>query len=135
MDIQKQFEFLTKDYGLKYSYQDFHNCYDGYWWVCTHSYYNSSGCFTIVHLPQRNELDFYYAKQIGNTLESLHECTIDEQSVEPGIWAKAKKKFLFGYRNSLILETLAVVIQQQINKNGEFFGVKIVDGSDTPQVY
>ncbi len=126
MNIEKQFEFLVKDYGLKYSYQEFNDCYGGYWWAYTHSYYNESGCFTIHVLPQRGEIDFFFAERFSTVREELCKNEINEQSIGQSIWNTAKKKFLFGYRKSLYLETLAKAIKFQIKKYGSFFGIKVL---------
>lgn len=131
MDIEKQFDFLVKDYNLKYVYQEFKNCYGGNWCVYTHSFYNDSGCFTIHNLPQRGELDFYYAKKFSKVRKDLYEQLIGITSIEKEIWDK-NSKFLF-FRNpffwwssSRVLKTLAEVIKKQIEDNGEFFGIKVI---------
>ncbi len=130
MDIEKLFNFLVKDYGLKHKYQVFKNCYGGNWWVYTHSYYNESGCFTIHHLPQRGELDFYYSKEFSNKRENLCERIIDISSVEKEIWDKHKKFLFFNnpffwWSSDKILKVLAEVIESQIKKHCQFFGIKV----------
>ena len=126
MNIEKKFEFLVKDFGLKYSYQEFNNCYGGYWCVNTYSYYNESGCFTIHVIPQKGEFDFFFAEKFSMVREELCKYPINEQSIEQGIWNNAKKKFLFEYRKNLYLDTLAKVIRSQIKKYGSFFGIKVL---------
>lgn len=130
MDIEKHLGFLVKDYGIKYAYQDFKNCYGGNWRVYTHCFYNESGCFTIHYLPQRGELDFYFAKEFSNVRENLCERLIDINSVEKEIWKKHEKLLFFKdpffwWNNKKILQALAEVIKAQIKKRGEFFGVKV----------
>lgn len=123
MDEAKIFDFLEKDYGLKHSYQSFKNCFNGYWWVYTHSYYNENGCFTIHNLPQRGEIDFYFSKKFSNIREELCEVSIDIQKVGCEIWIRNKP--LFGYRQSSMLKTLSEVIKSEIKESGQFFGVKV----------
>lgn len=123
MDIEKQFDFLVKDYGLKYSHQTFKNCYNGHWVVYAYSFYNESGCFTIYELGQRGEWDYYYAKRHSNIMEELLENRVDIYSVEKEIWGKARKKIFHSIRTELA--TLAEVIKKQIQTQGNFYGVKI----------
>ncbi len=130
MDIKELFGFLVKQYGLTYVYQDFKNCFDGNWQVYTHSFYNESGCFTIHNLPQRGELDFYYAKKFSNNRKDLCEKMIDIRSAEEEIWKKHSN--VLGIRNPFfwwsekkVLSTLVEVIKSQIKKKGEFFGIEI----------
>jgi hypothetical protein len=125
MDINKKFEFLVKDYNLRYSFQRFENYPFGNWSADMHSYYNDSGCLSICNLVQRGELDFYYAKKFSANIAELTEQSLVIDSVEQEIWRKAKKKFLFEYRYSLFLKTLAEVIETQINKTGQFYGIKV----------
>jgi hypothetical protein len=130
MDIDKQFDFLVNDYGLKHVYQEFNNCYGGNWQVFTHSYYNDSGCFTIHNLPQRGELDFYYAKEFSKVRENLCEHLIDVSSIEKEILDKHFKILFFRnpffwWSRSKVLKALAEVIKAEINKKGEFFGIKV----------
>lgn len=40
MNFKKEFKKLAKKYNLNYQYQDFKNCFGGYWWVYTHSLYS-----------------------------------------------------------------------------------------------
>lgn len=125
MDIDKQFVFLVKEYDLKYSFQMFQNYPFGNWSVDMHSYYNDSGCFSIYNLAQRGEMDFYYAKKFSANIAELMEQSVAIDSIGQEIWSKAKKKFLFGYRHSLFIKTLAEVIKSQIEQHGEFYGVKV----------
>ena len=130
MDIEKQFDFLVTDYGLKHAYQDFNNCFGGHWWVCTHSYYNESGCFTIHNLPQRGELDFYYAKEFSNIRKDLCEQRINISAIGTEIWEK-NEKFLFmknpffWWSEKKVLKSLAEVIEAEIKSTGQFFGIKV----------
>jgi hypothetical protein len=124
-ETEKQFEFLVNDYGLKHSYQDFNNCYGGYWYVRTHSYYNENGCFTIYNLPQRGELAFYRSKEFSDVLERLCERKIDVAYTGQEFLDKAEGNFPLNCGRDAILKTLAEVVKKQIEKDGEFFGIKV----------
>lgn len=130
MDIENMFEFLVKDYGFNYRKQEFHNCFNGNWSVYTYSFFNDDGCFTIHSLPQRGELDFYYAKRFSNIREDLYEKPIDIVSIEKDIWRKYGKigffdNPFFWWNDNKILTTLAKVLKVHINNYGEFFGIQI----------
>lgn len=132
MDIEKEFDFLVKDYGLTYKYQEFHNCYGGNWLVYTHSFYNSSGCFTIYEMPSRGELDFYYAQKFSNVLKELCERMIDISSIEKELWNKhtrigCLKRPFFWWNSDRILKVAAEALNVHIKKYGEFFGVSIMN--------
>lgn len=127
MDIKKQFEFLVKDYNLKYSFHRFENFPFGNWSVDMHSYYNDNGCFSIYNIAQRGEIDYYYAKKYSSLIKELMERRIDVEAMGKEIWEKLRKKFLFKYRHKLFNKTLAEVIKTQIEQHGEFYGIKITD--------
>lgn len=132
MDIAKSFDFLVEQYGLTYTYQHFENCFNGAGSVYTYSYYNESGCFTIHHLPVRGELDFFYAKNFSNNRLDLCEEMLDITSVEKEIWNKRSKflgitKPFFWLSDKKVLSALAEVIKSQIEKHGEFFGIKVTE--------
>lgn len=130
MDIEKIFEFLTKDYGFRYSYQVFQNCYDLGYTVYTHSFYNDNGCFTIHALPARSELDFYYAPQFSKNRKNLCVKLVNIRSIEEEIWNKHTKILgitnpFFWLSDKKVLTTLAEALKSHIAKHGEFFGIKL----------
>ena len=123
VDIKKYFDFLVKHYGMSYKQQFFKDW--GNWMYSMHSYYNKNGCFTIQELLQEEEFEFYYAQAFSSDRDRLCERRIFEQSVEPGVWEKEKKKFLFAYRPKLYIKTVAKVVKMQIDKEHCFFGIKV----------
>lgn len=130
MNIEKEFDFLIKKYGLKYAYQKFENCFGGSWTVYTHSFYNDSGCFTIHQMPDRGELSFYYAKKFSNILENLYEKMVNVYEVEKSIWDKHSKIWIFNniffWANSeKVLKVLAEVLKIHLEKSEDFFGIQI----------
>lgn len=130
MNIEETFAFLIKNYGFTYKCQEFINCYGGHWTVITYSFYNESGCFTIHTLPQRGELDFYYAPQFSTKREELYEKMVDIRSIEPKIWDKHMKVGIFNRpffwcRENKVLSALAEVLSVHIAEQGEFFGIRV----------
>lgn len=128
MRVEKLFNFLVEDYKLTYKHHVFENCYNLGYTVYTHSFFNRSGCFTIYSLPQRGELDFYYAKEFSEKREELCEKLLDICSIEKEIWDKHTKfgfiKNPFFWRNEeKVLTVLAEVLKAHINKHSEFFGI------------
>ncbi|MCR4726870.1 MAG: DUF4275 family protein [Clostridia bacterium] len=132
---EKIFGFLESRYGLKHVYQCFENCYDGHWFVYSHSYYNESGCFTIQVIPQRGEYDFYFTKKFLQTKEPLCSIgledsavqSVDIRSIGREIWEKAEKKYWF-WTYKRVLKTLASAIRDQVGKESSFFGIEVEAG-------
>lgn len=127
--IEKKFEFLKKDYNLSYKYQEFINCYGGNWIVQTHSFYNDSGCFTIYIEIQRG-MDFYYASRFSTERKALCEKRIDVSSIEPQIWDKSQRIWIFKnpffwLSDKKVLSTLAEALQVHLAKYNEFFGIQV----------
>ena len=130
MDFKNEFSQLAEKYNLNYQYQDFKNCFGGNWWVYTHSLYNDSGCFTVHCLPQRSEVDFYFTEKFSNDRKQLCGKPIIVFEVEKEIWDKNSKIWFFKnpfyhWNSEKIIKTLIEVIKVLIEKNNEFFGVKI----------
>lgn len=122
----KKLEFLVKDYGLNYKQQCYTKCYSGNWIVQTYSFFNESGCFTIHHLLQRDEIDFYYAKSFSNIRRELCEREINVYSFEKDIWERYQKKTFFKkeyfvWSRKKLFQTLVEVIKAQIIKYNQFF--------------
>ena len=129
MNIEKLFDFLKKDYNLSYRYQEFINCYGGNWTVQTHSFYNESGCFTIYFEIQRG-MYFYYASHFSTERKELCEREIDVSSIEPQIWKKKGRIFIFNnpffwWSDNKVLRTLAEVLKIHLAKHNEFFGIQV----------
>ena len=130
MDFQKEFTILAEKYNLNYQYQDFKNCFGGNWWVYTHSLYNDSGCFTIHCLPQRGEVDCYFTEKFSTDRKELCGQIINVFEIEKDIWNKNERIWIFKkpfyyWNPERIIKTLIQVIEISIEKNNEFFGVKI----------
>ncbi len=130
MTIKEKLIILAQRYDLNYQYQQFDNCYGGYWFVCTHSIYNKTGCFTVCCLPQRNEISFYYATKFSRNLKELCFQEVDVYQFEKDIWGKNSKigplkNPFFYWSENKIVNTLIKVIIAQIEKQHEFFGIKI----------
>lgn len=130
MNIEKLFDFLVNDYGLNYKYQQFSNCWGLGYFVNTYSFYNYSGCFTIQHTLQSNEIDFYHSFRFSTNREELCEKGIDIFSIEPEIWEKSEKIWLFKkpfywWSNKNLLNTLSKVLKIHISKYNNFFDIQV----------
>lgn len=142
-EIAKLFEFLINDYGITYIFQEHKNCFNGYWYVRTYSFYNKSGCFTIHELPQRGEWDYFFSEKFSKEHEELTANSLNVFSVEKEMWQNyndiandfnsqlavslySNKTWNAHYNvERAEIETLAKVIKTQIVKHSSFFGVKV----------
>lgn len=133
-NIEKAFEFLVRDYGLKYEYQAFFDAFnDGRGWnIFTYSYYNESGCFTVHTLPQRGELDFYCSENFSTNYQNLYERNINIYitTLEEEIWKKHSKIWIFNKpffwcSTRRVTQAVADVLKVHIEKFGEFYGIKV----------
>ena len=129
MNIGESFDFLVKDYDLSYKYQEFINCYGSSWTVQTHSFYNYSGCFTIYIEVQRG-MNFWYASSFSTERKELCEREIDVSTIEPQVWDKHKKIWIFRnpffwWNNKKVLCTLAEVLKVHLAKTNDFFGIYV----------
>lgn len=130
MNVKELFEFLIKDYGLSYQFQEFTNCYNGGWIVRTYSFFNDSGCFTISHLLQKDELDFFFAPCFTQDRKKLCFESLDISTIEPPVWEKYSKIWFlrnpfFWLSNKRILITLAEAIKNHLLKSDDFFGINV----------
>lgn len=130
MNIKEKFSELAKKYNLTYQYQEFENCFGGHWFVCTHSLYNYSGCFTIHCLPQRDEVDCYYAETFSEDRRELCGKPINIFEIEKEMWRKNERIWFFKnpffyWNTERVIKTIIEVITKSIEKNNEFFGIKI----------
>lgn len=138
-NVKKYLSFLIEKYGMYYAREDY-NAWDN-WAYATYSFYNDSGCFTITDLVQGDDVDYAVLDSV-NSLKTYVFSDSSEQSksqmriasFEKDIWEKYEKGFLF-FKNlkkpffwrsaKNILQTLAEVIETQIQKTGQFFGIKV----------
>ena len=124
--------FLVDEYGLLYSEQTFNNCPFGNYTTKTYTFYNDSGCFTIKYLVQRDELDFYFSSKFSNDYNKLQEKPVNIWIDEPEIWNKNQKSIFlikdpfFWWKKKKVIKALAETIKIKIDKNNEFFGIKIL---------
>ena len=130
MDFKNAFSELAEKYNLTYRYQEFNNCSGGNWFVCTHSLYNETGCFTVQYLPQRGEVGCFFSRKFSAKREFLCHNEINVFAAEKEIWDKKEKIWIFKnpfyyWSPKRTIKTLIQVIECSINKNEEFFGIKI----------
>ena len=81
-------------------------------------------------MPQRGEVDCYFSEKFSNDRKQLCQKAINVFEVEKEIWNKNSKIWFFKnpfyyWNTENILKTLIEVIKVSIEKNNEFFGVKI----------
>ena len=129
MNIEEMFGFLKEEYNLSYKYQEFFNCYGGNWTVQTHSFYNASGCFTIYVEVQRG-INFWYAPRFSTERKALCEREIDVSLIEPPIWNKHERFFVFKnpffwWNDNKVLMVLAEALKAHLAKENEFFGIQV----------
>ena len=86
-----------------------------------HSFYNDYGCFTILHAVQRNEIEYYISHEFSNSKKILFEMKISEQVFKIMKQLRVNPLNLFKRDNTLV----AKFIVDEINKKGEFFGIKV----------
>lgn len=127
----KMLMFLVEEFNLKYSAQTFNNCPFGNYTTKTYSFYNDSGCFTVNYLISRDELDFYFSSRFSNEYKELHERLVNIWIDEPEIWNKHQKWIFsindpfFWWKKKKVIKALAETIKTKIDKNREFFGIKV----------
>ena len=131
----KGFAFLTEEYHLSCVEKTFQNPFGIGGTVYTYSYYNASGCFTIVHFPAKGELEFYYAERCGDELKELCGKSVDVFAIEKEIWRKHAKIGIarlpsFTWTANKILTVLPEVIRAHVQKYGELFGIKLEKGNE-----
>ena len=122
MHFKIEFESLAKKHQLSYQYQEFKNCFGGDWFVCTHSLYNETGCFTIQCVPQRGEVDCYYAKSFSTEREELLGRLINIFDFEKMIWEKNQKIWIFKnpffyWQNKKVINTIIEVLESLLSKS------------------
>lgn len=144
--IKEVLDFLSIGYGLKYTFSKFENYLGTNLSIDTYSYHNENGCFTITNFAVRGEIeylrldnvyslkDYLFSKYSGNNnldneeLRRYYDEKLNHKirifDYEPAIWKKHRLKLFFG-RHKTELQALAEVIQAQIDKHGEFFGIKV----------
>ena len=121
MNVEKNFKFLFDKYHFKYGYNNFSSFYDFLGPFDAYSFYNEYGCFTILYAVQRNEVEYYISKEFSNKQKILFEINISEQIFK--ILKNLRKNLLNLVKKDNVL--LSNYIVEQIEKNGEFFGIKV----------
>ena len=85
MDFDAELRKLAEKHNLHYQFQKFENCFNGNWLVYTYSLYNESGCFTISYMPQRFEVDCYYAERFSTDRQELCNKAVDISDLNKGL--------------------------------------------------
>ncbi len=130
MNYEEKLALFAKNNNLSFLKQEFNNAFNGGWFINTYSIYNSSGCFTIYHLLQRNEIDFFTSNKISNDIKELTKSGINVFNYHPEIWkSKTKKysifKFLFYDNIEKVVSTLVEVMELESKEKNSVFGIKL----------
>lgn len=121
MSVEKAFKFLIDQYDFKYGFNRFSEFNDFLGPFDAYSFYNDYGCFTILHAVQRNEMEYYISQEFSNRQEILFEIKISEQVFKILKKIRVNPLNMFKGDNTLVAKFIA----DEINKNGEFFGIKV----------
>ncbi len=149
--IKNSLDFLIAEYGFKYEKLGYDNCFNEGVGAFAYNYYNDNGCFTIGHMPVYGDVDYlkfdnidqldeffepiYYKKklddkQLGRCISERYSHILNIYNYEPQIWESHEKLLWFKNPFAWIsskktLRVLAEVIRAQIEKDGQFFGIKV----------
>lgn len=130
MNFENKLESFEKKHNLSFQKQVFQNCYNGDWVVNTYSLFNSSGCFTIHYLLQRNEFEFFFSNCISNNRTELREKEINVFEYHKEMWKSKSKIFFFPipffYENiDKVISTLVDIMEIDAKEKNEIFGIKL----------
>ncbi len=138
--IKNSLDFLITEYGFKYEKLGYDNCFNEGVGAFAYNYYNDNGCFTIGHIPVYGDVDYFRFKSLSQLnkyyelrqsgLNTIENYKINIYNYEPQIWESHEKLLWFKNPFSWIsskktLRVLAEVIRAQIEKDGQFFGIKV----------
>ncbi len=121
MKVEKDYKFLVDKYGFKYEYNGFSSYFSLTGAFSAYSFYNEYGCFTVLHAVQRNEIEYYISKEFSKKQEILIEKLISETVFLLLRYLRRNPRNWFKRDDVLLAE----YIVDQIEKKGEFFGIKV----------
>lgn len=133
--VKSNLSFLIEKYEMFYIRKDFK--INDSLVTETYSFYNENGCFTISNFSPRGEVDYIRLDGINSLKKYLsldynekRKFIIDITSVEKEIWSKHSKLLffknpLFWLNSRNVLKALAEVIETEIKKTGQFYGIKV----------
>lgn len=121
MKTLKVYEFLIKEYHFKYAVNKFSSFlgFEGPFYA--YSFFNSHGCFTILHAFQRNEFEYYVSTMYSDKKEILLAKNISQTVFDLLIQKRKNPKNWFRSENLLISQ----IIKQEINEKGKFWDIKV----------
>lgn len=132
--VKRYLDFLCKDYNFKYNSTMFNNYLQTGGSVYVYSYYNSFGCFSISNFAVKGEIGYHVFNSLDDMIKwfpySHNYIDVNIFNYERDIWKKNEKILWFytpfAWKSSKkLLSVLSEVIRSQINKEGEFFGIKV----------
>ena len=111
--VLKHMGFLLTEYNVQFKAQKFN--FFGNFWSYTYSFYNENGCFTIRHIPQKDDTGWYVSDAFSEVEdELLQKHLIQGLYIQGPYW-------LWGTG----IKRLAASIRSQIAASGDFFGIKV----------
>ncbi len=113
--VRMYFDFLVKDYQMNFFAQVLPNTIGVETPTYIYSFFNQSGCFSLVEIPQRKEWDCYIAKQFVQQPHKLLSTRINQADyINRSI-----------YTTRAYLKLTAQSIQSQINLTNSFWGIPV----------
>lgn len=135
--VKKNLDFLCNKHGMKYSKLTFQNYLGRDMSLDTYNYYNENGCFSVLSIEVRGDLNFacfdsisfLYTYASPEFMKS-HKYKINVTKIEKEIWKKHEKIFFFKnpffwWSNRRVFRALREVIENQIKKTSQFYGINI----------
>lgn len=113
--VSMYFDFLVKDYHMNFLAQVLPNTVGVETPTYIYSYYNQSGCFSLVEISQRKEWDCYVARQFAQQASMLLSTKINQTNY-------IKRTI---YTTRAYLKLTANSIQSQINLTNSFWGIQV----------
>lgn len=114
--VRKYFDFLITDYKMNFFAQRLPDTIGVETPTYIYSFFNQSGCFSLVEIAQRNEWDCYTAKQFMQQAHCLLSIRINQNDY-------IKRSI---YTTRAYLKHTAMFIQSQINITNGFWGIQVL---------
>lgn len=112
--ILKYLGFLVSKYSFDFQSQKFDEYFNFKGPIYTYSFYNKNGCFTLQHIVQLGEWNWYTSKDFSTIQYNLLKKHIKQTDYIKYSWS-----------NRNMIKKLAQSIKNQINNSSCFFGIDI----------
>ena len=136
--IKKDLDFLCIDYEMKYQHRCIKNYPRGNYDLDVYSYYNETGCFSILYIAVRNDLTFavfdnidFIDTYIEPDFLSRSKYWVDVTTIQKDNWNEKErilfiKNPFFWWSKKKIFQTLGEAIKKEILQHNGFYGINIV---------